>query len=216
MKTAYLTFIGTFALFSILVAWSPGFDKFISILQTNVNGLTGLRQPDLIYLVALLATPLWIFASALGLILSLGSAKRDSKARVLLTLFVPLLLMQIADILTFAGVIRSNHEIYYLRMYPPFISIAFGYAIWMKWIDRERVAEASERAGQIASAVAHDLRPPLAVLKVLSDTQSQVDQEWRDMLSGAVQSIDKISSSLLNIYRSSLVGQSECTIRRYN
>ena len=210
IRWIFKTWIGFYLCVAVSVVVSAHVDQVLSTYRLNINGLTGLRQPDVLYLLAAVATPFWILASGMGLMYSARTFGRDPKNRVLFVLFLPLFLMQTADILTFLGIIRNDHEIYYLRLYNPFVAMGFGYAIWMKWIERERISEAIEKVGHIASAVAHDLRTPLAVLKVLVKASPDQDVEKQSLLLGAIQSIDKISSSLLSTYRATLIGNIFC------
>jgi signal transduction histidine kinase len=112
--------------------------------------------------------------------------------------------MQVFDILTFLGFIRTNHEIYYMRLYTPFIGLAFGYSIWLIWIEKERVTEATLRVGSIAEAVAHDLRSPLSTLKVLSKLCLKLDPAEREILDYAIDRIEGTSLNLLKNYRLNL------------
>jgi len=208
-RILYFVAITTFISILIVTLLIPnGIDPFSRHLTFKFSLLTGLRQDSILYRLAVIFSPLMTFDSWIGLYLSSQSLKRFSGSAALFLLFVVVFPMQIIDVLTFSGIFRVNHEIYYLRLYPPFIGLAFGYVIWLKWLEAERKAEATLRVGEIAKGVAHDLRSPVAVLKVLSKLSKNMAKEEQELLAGAIKSIHGITDNLLKAYRSNRNGGS--------
>jgi C4-dicarboxylate-specific signal transduction histidine kinase len=119
-------------------------------------------------------------------------------------LFMILAPMQLIDTFTFCGISGLNHELYYARLYPSFVSLAFGYVVWLMWIEKEHIAEATLRVGEVAQEVTHDLRSPLAVLKFLLKTNNGLNHDEHELLSNTVDRIDKIASNLLETYKTNL------------
>ena len=161
IRYLYIITLSIFTLFLILSAIFPSLDDQLSAINYNYFGLIGIRNGNLIYLTACLFTPLMITGKITGLLQSLKFYSKIPGASVLLLLFVILVPMQVLDTLTFYGLIRQNLELYYLRIYTPFIGFTFAYVIWLRWIENERRTEATLRVGQISKEVATILAPQL-------------------------------------------------------
>jgi signal transduction histidine kinase len=71
----------------------------------------------------------------------------------------------------------------------------------MRWIRRESVIEASVRLGELAAGVAHDLRSPIAALKVFERSQDNIDENQRALLLSAIDRIEGIAREILGIYK---------------
>lgn len=202
LKFSYFFVIGTFFTLFMSVLTFPEEVEALTKLRFNFLSAGRFRQDDIIYIIAFTFTPLLLLGKIPGLVLSTRFFKRVPGSTVLLLLFLVIVPMQFLDILTFLGVIRVNHEIYYMRLYTPYIGLSFGYVIWLAWIEKERRAESTFRVGEIAKSVAHDLRSPLSVLRILAGTDSIKGEEEKELLSNAIARIDGISSNVLIYYHS--------------
>jgi signal transduction histidine kinase len=215
MRT-YSVIIAVFFIFLLLTNFFPSFDLFLHTIYFRFNTVSGgIRNGGFLYLLACIFSPLMILGKVTGLHQSLRFYNKVPGAPVLLLMFTILVPMQVFDILTFLGFIRTNHEIYYLRLYTPFIGLAFGYSIWLMWIKKERITEATLRVGSIAEAVAHDLKSPVSTLKVLSNLCLKLDPTEREILTCAIDRIEATSSNLLASYRSSLQEHSQSFIEPF-
>jgi two-component system sensor histidine kinase HydH len=147
----------------------------------------------------------------IGLFQSMFWLRNERRDWPLIVLFLFLSPMQLLDAFTLIGVIRPEHEIYYMRLYTPFIALSFGYCIWMRWLEREKISEATLRAGEVAASVAHDLKSPVASLRVVIQglSESDFDRELIGLLSFAVDRIEKVSSGLLSTYRGNDIGSTK-------
>jgi len=198
----YILIISMFAAIFISGLIAPNlFHSNLERLQLSITSLAGSRDDSFVFLLGSIFVPTMFIGLVLGLHLSIKYFSKMPGAKILTMLFLIILIMQFIDTLTFFGLIRMNHEVYYVRLHPPFASLAFGYVIWLIWIENERKEEATLRAGQIAKGVAHDLRSPVAVLKVLSNVSKNLEKDERELLSGAISSIHGITDNLLKICR---------------
>lgn len=187
---------------TILCHYFDSFDVWMGSVGADIFRVVSIRQGGIPYLFTCLLSPLLFLASGVGLVSAWRRFGSYPGSPIILFLFLVIFPMQFLDALTFLGIIRINHEIYYMRLYTPFIGLAFGYVIWLIWMERERRAEATLRVGQLAQGVVHDLRSPLAVLNVLSKTiRPHIGGDERALLEGAIQRIDSIVANLLDEYR---------------
>jgi signal transduction histidine kinase len=202
IKFVNLTYALAITIFLLFIILSTASETIAQLLNQPIsNSHIGLRSGNFIYLTACAFTPLMLGGKVAGLIYATKYGAKDKNSLILFLLFLILTPLQLVDILTFLNLIRVNHEIYYMRMYTPYISLAFGYVIWQNWLKRERDTEATIRAGEVALGVAHDLRSPLSVLNLLAKSKQNFEHDEKLLFTTAIDSLTGITNELLGRYR---------------
>lgn len=201
MRKLYWAPIFIFVFIAIITAIYPGSKFFATNPFASSLAIGGLRSGDSVYLIACFFLILMPLAPMIGLVLSLRRFRSEPDLLALISLFLVLFPMEVLDFLTFIGAIHRDHEIYYMRLYTPFIGLSFGYVIWKKWLQMEKSDEAKLRIGEISSAVAHDLRSPIAALNIVNQLAVNLEDDEKTLLNSAVERISRIANDLLNKYK---------------
>jgi signal transduction histidine kinase len=204
LRIVFVLPITVMAVFLIGSTFSPLFNAWAS-RDSVFSGLPGLRAGTPVYLTFAVFSPLAFIPSLIGLYKAVRGFSVEPASFVLLVLFVFLSPMQIADVATIMGLIQVDHEIYFMRMYTPLIAIAFGFAIWIRWIRHELLNETVMRVGAVASGVAHDLRSPIASLRFVLANSNRIDPDEKVLITSAVDRLDGVASQLLHAYTTSKV-----------
>jgi signal transduction histidine kinase len=201
LKGLYLVCIFSFSMVLVFCLTCPRFEGLLDLIFLPSDTLPFVRYRNVVYLLAYFFMPLMLIGKLFVFYWSKRHYRKVLGASVLFFLFLVVVPMQIVDLLTFIGLVRVNHEVYYIRLYTPFISLAYAYVIWLKWIENEAQAEATFRVGVVAQGVVHDLRSPVAVLETLSKVCQGLKAEEQLLLSSATVRIERIIESLLDVYR---------------
>jgi signal transduction histidine kinase len=167
--------------------------------ETTIGGLA-FRLPDTTYLLAVSAAPLALLGVSFGILGAVRDVKIDPENKTIIALFILVLLMQLADLATFLGLIQVNSEKYFVRLYPFFLSLGFAYLILGKWLKKHRMLENMARVGSLQAQLAHDIKPSIAALRVLQSSASDLSDDSRSLLTSALKSLENNASSTLAIY----------------
>ena len=129
----------------------------------------------------------------MGLIFALQQRGANIASSVLAPVFAITLLLQIHDLLSFWGFLTER---YYFRSYPFVIALAVGYVIWQRHSEARHRLELEASFGRIAAQVAHDIRSPLAALRMLASTIRNLGAEETAILNLTVGRISGIADDL--------------------
>lgn len=112
-------------------------------------------------------------------------------------LFSLLILFNVFDISEFFELTNRASERYSARIYPFFVALTLGYIIWSEKVSEERRSEVDSAIGTLVSQVAHDIRSPLAALKVFQKHCLSIPENDRAILIAAIDRVEGIASNLL-------------------
>jgi signal transduction histidine kinase len=182
------TFVG---LISILI--------LCRVMEKWVDSSFGLPL-GLSYLITLVGSPAMLLPCIGGIFSSFFHLRGGSKYKVLFALFLLKGVMSVLDMLTLADFILGP---FLARFYHFIVGLVLGHEIFKDRAQEIRDLAVSSRLGELAAQVAHDIRSPLAVLKLIESDPKSVSGEARTYLQAAVSRIHDIASDLLSKQKSS-------------
>lgn len=111
--------------------------------------------------------------------------------------FSAVVLMSAFDLAAFWGIIFKTREIYFARLYPVLIALGVGYVLWIRLLRSVLNIEASARIGSWSVRLVHDIRSPLAALRLLATGMKKLGSSEQEIIGAVVSKINHISDELL-------------------
>jgi signal transduction histidine kinase len=180
----YLILSVVFLLFSIMIY--KIYSCFFPVNKKTTVGLT--------YYIAVIGSPVFLLPIIECFFGTVKKWNDGAKYKMIFVLFMFVSIFQMLDILILAEFISGP---FHVRFYPFFIGLIFGIEIFKDRAQEVRDLAVSSRLGELATQVAHDIRSPLAVLKVIEPDVRVLPEQTREYLQAAVNRIHDIASDLL-------------------
>jgi signal transduction histidine kinase len=128
-----------------------------------------------------------------GMALFLGVRKRRTLGLPLVGVMALLALITLSGTLTFHGWNKLPHFV----IFSPFFSVfSFGLFVWGRSLENFQELQKQAEAGRIAAQMAHDIRSPLAALRVLTTEMDTLSVEVGALFHATVDRISEIAASL--------------------